>query len=284
MKAYEYLKDWLKGWEKEEWYEAIYFLAEERYKNYKRAYYIRVIPLTALVALVALAGGFGMIQWWLALALMAAFCLLGRKSSGNANRSYHSVLTQECDARQAVIAFGLLAGKRPGLWLSASFQENYMTAMALYAGGYEQTAIEYMELVYNQLPKRKQESPTVFLYYRNLRIKCLRHLGRIQAAAQEKEAIADYVAKHPKCQNSAWYKQYCELERIYDGLALRDYHNIRTNAEAFLAKAGSNYNRVTGHYLMYCIEKGIGNRQGAQEHADYVREYGGGLALSKEVV
>lgn len=281
--AHEFLREWLKGWETQEWYEAIFYLAEERYKNYRRMFYIRVVPLMALVALALLGGCFGVIRLWLSFALMLAFGLLGRKSNTNAYRSYNSILTRDCDARQAVIAFLLLAEKGVGLRLGDSFQADYMTATALYASGYEQIAIEFMELVYEQLPKRRQESATVFLYYRNLRLKCLRHLGRIQAAAQEKNAIADYVAAHPKCQNSAWYRQYCELERIYDGLALRDFHNIRKNAESFLAKAGSNYNRVTGHYLMYCIEKGIGNSQGAQEHAEYILNNGGGLALAKEV-
>lgn len=284
MEAHEYLREWMKRWEKEEWYEAIYFLAEERYKNYKRTYYIRIIPLIALMALAMFAVNFGVIQAWLGVLLILSLGMLGRKSNTNASRSYHRVLTQECDARQAVIAFLMLAEKGPEPRLTSPFQENYMVATALYAGGCEQTAIEFMELVYGQLTARRQRSATVFLYYKNLRIKCFRHLGKIQAAAQEKEAIADYVAKNPKCRKSTWYKQYCELERIYDGIALRDFHNISKNAESFLAKAGSVYNRVTGHYLMYCIEKGLGNMQGAEQHAEFIRQNGGGLALVKEVL
>lgn len=281
--AHRLVRDFLESWKEEEWYEAVSFLAKDRFQSYRNGYYGRSVLIFLLTMLCLSAGFLGKLSLTAVVLALILAVYIGSKANQKAYKKFQSVLTQECDARQAALAFALLGEKKVGYLGKTPFSYDYMTATALYAGGFEQVTIEFMDTLYEQMSQRKQQSASVYLYYKNLRVKCLRHLGRVQEAAKEKAEIADYAARHPKCAKSSWYMQYCEIEKIYDGLALRAFHDIRQNAENFLAKAGSVYNRVTGHYLMYCIEKGTGNMQAAKEHADYVRQYGGGLALSAKV-
>lgn len=286
-----YLLDYIKDWKSEDWYNEKNVDAEMKFKKYIMKHRISLwLLITALFVVTSfyffIFGREDMnLEIYLFLIFGSLVLLMATKMIYDivAYRNLQSILTEECDPYQSILAYSKIYEYSRGRDLRTNYAYNIVNAISLFWIGNFEEALILGEKVWNE-SNTKTKNSIYYVHYHSLRHSCFCEIGDFENSAKESLLIEEYIINHTRNRKHKLIKSVIEGIDRACLIENKEWDKARIVYEQYLnTQKLTMCQKVTAHYRLSKIYIQLENNNQATAHADFVKENGTQLFMASKL-